>query len=870
MPRIPLFTRPEGNDPVPVYYPRSALERASAGDESATGLLPPPADSRFTVQDDGNASPEMLRATLYQMPEHRGVWHQTGDLPMGVVCTPLTVPSVDAVARPRVLPDGSLEDWQHPQPVPLLDSITARGGAPPPRCGSCHAYANPFFDESGQCNMCNTRNRSWPADQGRLAYQFGTVEWAVDGPYIGRETPVEMVHLYAIDLTSPRLADYLPTLAALGDDVASHAARQSPPWKPRVGLCFVCSAGIYIRKHGTSSASSSPSSSLPKYVVASDVTEDPFCPLPLSEWTYDLSSDQGVAQWETLLQSLSGGELNVLYKLARARNVYGHDGLMLSCGGAALQFLAHALETTGGRGTWISWRRPNYGAGQIPHRDEKTNGMRFQGTYACSTPLQIQKNTTGEDKEAADFYIKLAKKCVKHHVCLDIVYHTNPDGPTAFLDMATLGELCRETCGKLMWIRAADWEEALREELSHAAQSFVGYDAVFKVRTSQGLQVKAYLGNPGALLEDSGLVVSEELNLSCVTPATCIAVQLEHSVGGIKKGKQAYIQAALLYSTPAGQRRVRVSTLALRSTADVAQVFRSVDMSATGMILTRYCVERLRQPKDDSGDLEKILPKTREGLYHMCVLMLADYRKNTNAMVSPLNQLLLPDKMQLLPLFCMGLMKSPILRPSMARRIGGSQQVTITPTPDERAFAVACSQNSGLATSMVLAHPTLFDLQDNGSEENKIEWMPSASGSETSGVVSLPRPLSASVESMEDCGVYLLDSYDNLYLVFGKDVNAETKESFLDPSSEAGQRVQLVAWQARTFSSCFQGCESSNCIRSNFPPVVPVFRSEGRQTYMEARTLDLMVDDAIGGEKDYKDFLVNLHRRITERVESKK
>lgn len=148
--------------------------------------------------------------------------------------------------------------------------------------------------------------------------------------------------------------------------------------------------------------------------------------------------------------------------------------------------------------------------------------------------------------------------------------------------------------------------------------------------------------------------------------------------------------------------------------------------------------------------------------------------------------------------------------------------------------------------------------------------MPSASGSETSGVVSLPRPLRASVESMEDCGVYLLDSYDNLYLVFGKDVNAETKESFLDPSSEAGQRVQLVAWQARTFSSCFQGCESSNCIRSNFPPVVPVFRSEGRQTYMEARTLDLMVDDAIGGEKDYKDFLVNLHRRITERVESKK
>lgn len=862
MPRVPLFTRPD--DPVPVYYPRSALERASAGDGSATGLLPPPADSRFWVQDDGNASPEMLRATLYQMPEHRGVWHQTGDLPMGVVCTPLAVPAADAVARPRVMPDGSLEDWQHPQAVPILDSLTARGGTPPPRCGSCHAYANPFFEESGVCNMCNKWNRSWPADQGRLAYQYGTVEWAVDGPYIGRETPVEMVHLYAIDLTSPRLPDYLPVLAALGDDVAAHAARQSPPWKPRLGLCFVCSAGIYLRKNDASADSPSPT-----YVVASDVTEDPFCPLPLSEWTWDLSSDQGVAQWETFLQNVTG-ELDALYNLAKARNVYGHDGLMLSCGGAALQFLAHALESTGGRGTWISWRRPNYGAGKIPHRDEKSNGMRFQGTYACSTPLQIQKNATGEDKESADFYSRLAEKCVESQVCLDVVYHTNPDGPTAFLDMATVGELCRQTCGRLMWIRAADWEEPLREELSHATQSFVGYDAVFKVRTSQGLQVKAYLGNPGSLLEDGGLVASEELNLSCVTPATCIAVQLEHSVGGIKKGKWAYIQAALLYSTPAGQRRVRVSTLALRSTADVAQVFRSVDLSATTLILTRYCVDRLRQTKDDSGDLEKIRPKAREGLYHMCVLMLANYRKNTNALISPLNQLLLPEKMQLLPLFCMGLMKSPMLRPSMARRIGGSQQVTISPTPDERAFAVACSQNSGLATSLLLAHPTLFDLQNNESEGNGIHWVPSASGSETAGIVRLPQPLSASVESMEDYGVYLVDCYDSLYLIFGKDVDSATKESFLDPSSETGKRVQLAVWQARALSSCLQGCESSNTIRSNFPPVVPVFRSEGRQTYMEARTLDLMVDDAIGGEKDYKDFLVNMHRRITERVESAK
>ena len=864
MPRVPIFTRPEDGQ-LPVYYPRAALERATSTNDAAAGglLVPPPADSRYLVQDDGNASPEMMRSTLYSMPEHRGVWHQTGDLPMGILCTPLAVPSADAVPRPRCLADGSLEDWQHPQPVPLIEARQSASQPSPPRCGSCHAYANPFFDERGQCNLCQTRNRAWPADVGRLAYQYGTVEWAVDGPYVARETPVQMVHLYAIDLTCPHLAEYLPLLQTLADDVAAHAARQSPPWQPRFGICFVCSAGIYIRKKKLEN-----NNGKPQYVVISDVTQDPFCPLPLSEWTFDLSDDQGVAQWESLLQLHLEKEVKDLYQLAKARNVYGHDGLMLSCGGAALQFLAHALEATGGRGTWISWRRPNYGAGKISHRDEKTNGMRFQGTYACSTPLQLQSNLKAEDKETADFYIRLADRCVKHRICLDVVYHTNPDGAVPFMDMATIGELCRQTSGKLIWIRAADWEEPLREELAQTAQSFVGYDAVFKLRTSSGLQIKAYLGNPGAPQDDGGLVESEEINLSCVTPATCIAVQLEHSIGGIRKGQRAFVQAALLYSTPSGQRRVRVSTLALHSTPEVAQVFRSVDFCATATFLTRQCIERLRSNKEGNGNLEQIRPKIREGLYHMCVLMLANYRKNTNANAAPLGQLLLPERMQLLPLFCKGLMKSPILRPSQARRIGGSQQVTISPTADERAYAIACALNSNVSTALLLAHPNLFDLQSNASDGSVMKWLPSASGNETMGVVRLPKLLSPSVESMGDDSVYMLDSYDSLYLVFGKDVSNEKKQAFLDPTSEEGKCVQLVAWQCRAYSSSMQGSETSSCTRPNFPPVVPVFRSEGRQTHMDARCMDLMVDDAIGGEKDYKDFLANLHRRIAERVES--
>jgi hypothetical protein len=69
-----------------------------------------------------------------------------------------------------------------------------------------------------------------------------------------------------------------------------------------------------------------------------------------------------------------------------------------------------------------SWRL----AHRIPHRDEKTNGKRFQGTYSCSTPLQIQTNATKEDKEAAEFYKLLAADHIKNRVCLLLTFSIIP------------------------------------------------------------------------------------------------------------------------------------------------------------------------------------------------------------------------------------------------------------------------------------------------------------------------------------------------------------------------------------------------------------------------------------------------------------
>lgn len=55
----------------------------------------------------------------------------------------------------------------------------------------------------------------------------------------------------------------------------------------------------------------------------------------------------------------------------------------------------------------------------------------------------------------------------------------------------------------------------------------------------------------------------------------------------LRSGGTAYIQAALLYTTPGGQRRVRVHTLALPIASSLGSVFRGADLDATLQVRPR-------------------------------------------------------------------------------------------------------------------------------------------------------------------------------------------------------------------------------------------------------------------------------------------
>ena len=886
IPRPPLFTRPQQQETIggalPTYYTRNSVD----GNHNILQTSPPPSDARYAIVDNGNASPDLIRSSLYAVPANRSVWHQTGDVPWGVICTPLSVQSEDFIPRPRYLPPKADDDnhgttigvemWKDPQAVPVVGraSYSTLDSDGPPRCESCLAYINPFFDTNdGTCNLCGHKNRRLQSQMIGEPMQFGTVEYEVSGRYVTREEgPVQPISIYAIDLTCPDAAAYIPIIEQVGHDIYEHHQRQRQfamagpiPAPPRIGIVLVSCLGCIFRHYHPNDHHTRSS-----IVVVSDVTEQPFCPLPLSDWTYDLSSVEGRTAWQNYCREDVCRDVDDWrQQTAKYKSSSNHaDGFELSCGGAVFQFLSDALATSGGRCTWISWRRPNYGIGMLPHR--LGNQKLQEDDTACYTPIQLLSHISNSAEEAAcNFYKDLASKSIKSCVSFDIVIHNRSGAPHRGLDIATLSELCKVTGGKLTWLTCSDWQESLQEELLRQVMSYRGHDAVFKIRCSEGVQVKSFLPSGGSLVETFA-GASPELELSCLMPNTCIVVELEHRVGGIPKGRDnMYIQTALLYTTVSGKRRVRVSTLAIRTSTIVNEIYRAVDFNAVVSLLTRSAVQCIHQVTNDEKTSAR--NKARSTLYQKCANMLACYRQYTAASASPMGQLLLPEKMLLLPLYCMCLLKSPMLRPTNQRAIPGMQASTLSPTNDERAYFTYHISQAMPSFATLMVHPNVFSVGPYVMEtehDSTGEWQPPAEVGQWNGFVMIPQTIAPSIEFIADDGIYMVDDGLRVYLLVGRTIPEEIKNAIFHQhhhSTELTQRLEVLLHQMRVYASTTRGSESE--LRRTWAPMIPVLQ-HSNQSSLEADVFSLMVTDSNSGEKDYVDFLCSFHRRVRERIES--
>ncbi|KAH1190561.1 Protein transport protein Sec24-like [Glycine max] len=254
-----------------------------------------------------------------------------------------------------------------------------------------------------------------------------------------------------------------------------------------------------------------------------------------------------------------------------------------------------------------------------------------------------------------------------------------------------------------------------------------GFEAVMRVRCSQGIQVQEYYGNFCKR-------IPTDVDLPGIDCDKTFMVTLKHD-DKLQDGSECAIQCALLYTTVYGQRRIRVITLSLPVTSMLSNLFRAADLD------TQFCCF-LKQAASEIPS--KPLPLVREQVTNLCINALFSYRKFC-ATVSSSGQLILPEALKLLPLYTLALTKSTGLRTE--GKI------------DERSFWINYVSSISAPLAIPLVYPRMMAIHDLDSKEDDDSVIPPF------------LPLSS--EHISDDGIYLLENGHDCLIYVGDSVNPD-------------------------------------------------------------------------------------------------
>lgn len=397
---------------------------------------------------------------------------------------------------------------------------------------------------------------------------------------------------------------------------------------------------------------------------------------------------------------------------------------------------------------------------------------------------------------------------------------------------------------------------------------------------------------PAGTLIGDGIVDSAELELPSIDSSTTIAVTLEHKIGGVvntmgggrNDAPLVFFQSAVLYTTLTGKRRVRVSTMSLPTTKVAADVFRSADLGTVATMMTRQAVSDLT--RSDEGSLKL----ARDNAFQQCVSILANYRLNTNARTSPSGQLILPESLQLLPLFCLSLRKSRMFRHSLQLNAPSGKPF---PTADERAYHIFYASMVSPNIALQCIHPNLLQISDLRTHDG--DWIApqvlqdnkffedEVIAASLRPVCQLPKTTNPSITCLDGSGMYILDDRFAFYLFIGRDVPEEKWQNLISFKPDEDEKrasfnavpmgsLSLAPTEAaRKLSNILQQLQMMNApnpthamnVRPTDAPLILVF--VGRGSVFEEEMDSLLIDDPDTHEKSYVDFLCTMHRAIRDK-----
>jgi protein transport protein SEC24 len=635
--------------------------------------------------------------------------------------------------------------------IPIVDF----GTAGVIRCKKCRAYINPFakFVDGGKrwrCNLCTYVNDVPPqyfqptdGDGNRIdvaqrpELSTGSVEFIAPAEYTVR-APQPPVYVFVLDVSWAAISNGV--LAAACQTIKANLDQLPGGERTQVGFITFDSAVHFFSLRSGLRA--------PQMLVVSDVDEL-FLPIP-----------------DELLVNLHDGRALVDRLLDALPNMFPNNRGPESCLGPALQAAYNIMQHIGGKMLVFQSTLPSHGAGKLKPR-ELPKMVGSDKEHVLLAP------DAGED---GNFYRTKAADFSRQQISVDMFLFSH-----AYTDVATLGALSRYTSGQVYhypgFTSGSDGER-FKRDLARNLTRTTGFEAVMRVRTSKGLNVTNFYGN--FFIRGTDL-----LALPNVTADTAFNVELVHEEA-LQPGTVITIQAALLYTTSTGERRICVHTLAKPVTTSMSDLFRGLDVHTVTNMMAKTALDQA---------LRTGIPMARRHLHKTVVDVIRGYRLalsgnpnpasltaaagyNRSHMPSATHHMsapgqtasssdlstMLPECLQLLPLYSMGLQKCTLYR--------GGESIR----SDERAALVYRMLTMPTVFSKLYTHPGMYSLHDMddsaGRPDPNMVMNMQQRGASPEAIRALPVRMPAMVnltaERLVPDGVLLLDNGVELLMWVGR------------------------------------------------------------------------------------------------------
>ena len=366
----------------------------------------------------------------------------------------------------------------------------------------------------------------------------------------------------------------------------------------------------------------------------------------------------------------------------------------------------------------------------------------------------------------------------------------------------------------------------LSNEIKHTVTRETGYQALMKVRCSNGLQVSAYHGN---FLQHT---FGADLEFGSIDADKALGVLFSYD-GKLDPRLDAHFQSALLYTTANGERRVRCSNIVASVSDGAMEGMKFVDQDAVINIIAREAASRIT---------ERSLKDIRGALTEKTVDILAGYRKNFSGSHPP-GQLVLPENLKEFSMYMLGLEKS--------RAFKSGREPT-----DRRVHDVRMMKSMSLTEMSLYLYPRIYSIHNLGEQDGFAN---------ENGHLRMPNSIRASFSKIEEGGAYIVDNGQVCLLWLHAQVSPNLLEDLFGPKHTELQSLDptlsqlpvletLLNAQVRNILQYLEGTRGSKAL------TIQLARQglDGAE-YEFAR---LLYEDRNNEAQSYVDWLVHLHRHI--------